>query len=72
MICTLFVRGHVEADTFLPGSRIPVLSPDVLLEAKPDYVLILPWNIAEEIKNDLRSKGLDCTFVTAVPDIVLS
>ena len=61
-----------KQDTFLPGSRIPVLSPDVLLEAKPDYVLILPWNIAEEIKNDLRSKGLDCTFVTAVPDIVLS
>ncbi len=61
-----------KQDTFLPGSRIPVLSPDVLLEAKPDYVLILPWNIAEEIKNDLRSQGLDCTFVTAVPDILLS
>ena len=60
-----------KQDTFLPGSRIPVLSPDVLLEAKPDYVLILPWNIAEEIKNDLRSQGLDCTFVTAA-DIVLS
>jgi len=61
-----------KQNTFLPGSRIPVLSPDALLEAKPDYVLILPWNIAEEIKNDLRSQGLKSTFVTAIPDIILS
>jgi len=61
-----------KQNTFLPGSRIPVLSPDTLLEAKPDYVLILPWNIAEEIKHDLSAQGIDCTFVTAVPDIVLS
>jgi len=61
-----------KQNTFLPGSRIPVLSPDALLGAKPDYVLILPWNIAEEIKNDLRSQGLKSTFVTAIPDIILS
>jgi SAM-dependent methyltransferase len=61
-----------KQNTFLPGSRIPVLPPDALLEAKPDYVLILPWNIAEEIKNDLRSQELKSTFVTAIPNIVLS
>jgi SAM-dependent methyltransferase len=34
---------------FLPGSRIPIHSPDVLRETKPDVVLILPWNLREEI-----------------------
>jgi hypothetical protein len=34
---------------YLPGSRIPVKSPDKIKETKPDYVLILPWNIKDEI-----------------------
>lgn len=34
---------------FLPGSHIPILLPDVLRERKPDIVLILPWNIADEV-----------------------
>jgi SAM-dependent methyltransferase len=34
---------------FLPGSRIPILPPDALAEQKPDYVMILPWNIADEV-----------------------
>lgn len=38
---------------FLPGSRIPVLAPDAIRERRPDYVLILPWNIKAEIKAQL-------------------
>jgi len=34
---------------FLPGSHIPILAPSVLKERKPDIVIILPWNIAEEV-----------------------
>ncbi len=37
-------QGHL-----LPGSRIPVYDPSKLAEAKPDYVLILPWNLKDEI-----------------------
>ena len=33
----------------LPGTRIPVCSPAKILETRPDYVLILPWNIRDEI-----------------------
>ncbi len=41
-------QGH-----FLPGSHIPIRSPDALLEDKPDVVLILPWNLKEEIVQQL-------------------
>jgi SAM-dependent methyltransferase len=41
-------QGH-----FLPGSHIPIRSPEVLHEAKPDVVLILPWNLKDEIVQQL-------------------
>nr|VFK29604.1 MAG: Methyltransferase domain-containing protein [Candidatus Kentron sp. MB]VFK33721.1 MAG: Methyltransferase domain-containing protein [Candidatus Kentron sp. MB]VFK76319.1 MAG: Methyltransferase domain-containing protein [Candidatus Kentron sp. MB] len=58
---------------FMPGSRIPILSPDVLRTQRPDYLLILPWNIAPEIKQQnahLAEAG--ARFVTAVPELEIS
>ena len=55
---------------YLPGSRVPVRSPDVLAEYRPDVLLILPWNIAEEVVTQLaylRASGT--RFVTAVPSL---
>lgn len=55
---------------FLPGSRIPIHAPDALSEAEPDYVVILPWNIADEVMTQLdplRASGT--RFVTAVPEL---
>lgn len=37
----------------LPGSRIPIRAPDAIFAARPDYVLILPWNLADEIRSSL-------------------
>jgi SAM-dependent methyltransferase len=53
---------------YLPGSRIPVMAPSVLLDAPPDDLLILPWNIAEEVvaqQASLRAAGT--RFLTFVP-----
>ena len=59
-----------KQDTFLPGSRIPVLSPDHIETAKPDYVLILPWNLKAEIAEQLSFiRDWDGQFVVAVPEI---
>ena len=55
---------------FMPGSHIPIYSPEALRENPPDYVVILPWNIAHEVRsqlNDLVDKG--ASFVTAVPEL---
>ncbi|MEG3618623.1 class I SAM-dependent methyltransferase [Magnetovibrio sp. PR-2] len=56
--------------TYLPGSRIPVLSPDHIETAKPDYVVILPWNLKTEIGEQLSSiRTWGGQFVVAVPQI---
>lgn len=53
---------------FMPGSHIPILPPAALAEQLPDYVLILPWNIAPEVKQQNAGLAdLGTKFVTAVP-----
>ena len=58
-----------KQDKYMPGSHIPILKPQAIFEAKPDYVLILPWNIAEEVKSQLSQDLPDTQFVTAVPEL---
>jgi hypothetical protein len=45
---TVDMNPHKQGN-FLPGTRIPVLHPDVIKETKPDYLLVLPWNLKKEI-----------------------
>lgn len=57
---------------FLPGSRLPVHEPAYLLADKPDIVLILPWNIADEIMCDMRAvRDWGGRFLRAVPQVEL-
>jgi SAM-dependent methyltransferase len=57
----------------MPGSHIPILPPSALRENRPDYLIILPWNIAAEVKvqcSDLAALGT--RFITAVPRLAVS
>jgi SAM-dependent methyltransferase len=55
---------------FLPGSHIPILPPDALTARCPDYLVILPWNIAAEVKQQNATLAEQGTkFVTVVPQI---
>ena len=57
---------------FLPGTRIPILHPDRILETRPDYVLILPWNIKDEIMQQMAVvREWGGRFVTAVPCVTI-
>jgi SAM-dependent methyltransferase len=51
-----------KQDKFMPGSHIPILSPQAIIDVKPAYVLILPWNIAAEIKASFE--GSQSYFIT--------
>jgi hypothetical protein len=58
---------------FMPGSHIPILPPCALSERRPDYLLILPWNIAEEIKAEQGMLAASGTkFITAVPRLEIA
>ncbi|MCZ2858493.1 class I SAM-dependent methyltransferase [Blastococcus sp. VKM Ac-2987] len=46
-------RNPFKQGRFLPGTHIPIHAPEALAEARPDYVLIMPWNLREEISDQL-------------------
>lgn len=63
-------KNPAKQNTLLPGSRIPVHGVEMLTTSPPDDILILPWNIKDEVVAqlaDLRKSGI--RFVTAIPEI---
>jgi SAM-dependent methyltransferase len=63
-------RNPHKQSKFLPGTHIPVVSPEALMRSRPDYVLILPWNLQEEIRQQLRDiREWGGRFVTPVPTV---
>jgi predicted TPR repeat methyltransferase len=61
-------RNPAKQDKFMPGSRIPIVNERVLYREKPDYVIILPWNLKSEVMHQMREAGLSqAKFVTAIP-----
>ncbi|MEP5764419.1 MAG: class I SAM-dependent methyltransferase [Halieaceae bacterium] len=68
LIHSVYDAAESKQGKYLPGSHIPILEPAQLAIDKPDWLLILPWNIAPEIveaQQDARSWG--CRFLVAVP-----
>lgn len=61
-------RNPHKQSKLTPGTHIPVVSPEALMQARPDYVLILPWNLASEIRSQLQPiEQWGGRFVTPVP-----
>jgi 2-polyprenyl-3-methyl-5-hydroxy-6-metoxy-1,4-benzoquinol methylase len=55
---------------FLPGVQIPIHAPDHIFETKPDYVLILPWNLKDEVTQQMAGiKNWGGRFVVAIPTL---
>lgn len=62
-------RSTAKQGRLLPGSHVPVVTPEALLAMGLDDILVLPWNIAPEIAASLRRGGFAGRLVTAVPRI---
>lgn len=57
---------------FLPGSRLPIYAPSKILEAKPDFVVMLPWNLKKEIMQEMAEvRSWGGKFVTAIPQLTV-
>ena len=55
---------------FMPGSHIPILSPQAIQQYRPDFIVIFPWNIAEEVVNlNAFARDWGAKFVTIIPDL---
>jgi SAM-dependent methyltransferase len=62
--------NHHKQGMFLPGSRVPIVDEAVLKEQRPDYVLVLPWNLMDEIGTQLRYiADWGGKLVRAVPEL---
>jgi hypothetical protein len=63
-------RSPAKQNTLLPGSRIPVYAPEKISETRPDYIVILPWNLKDEISGQMAEiRRWGGKFVTFVPDV---
>ena len=65
-------RSPAKQGHFLPGSHLPIHAPDRLAQTRPDFVLILPWNIREEVMASMAHiADWGGYFVVAVPELTV-
>jgi SAM-dependent methyltransferase len=63
-------RNPYKQGQYLPGTHIPIRHPDALEEDRPDYILILPWNLSEEIAAQLSyTRDWGARFVVPIPQV---
>ena len=63
-------RNPAKQGKYMPGSRIPILAETAITQRRPDYVVILPWNLRNEVMTQLDYiKAWGGKFVTAVPSL---
>jgi SAM-dependent methyltransferase len=63
-------RSPHKQGRFLPGTRIPIYHPDKVHESRPDYLVILPWNLKDEIMEQMSYiRNWGAQFVTLIPEV---
>lgn len=66
-------KNPAKQGKYMPGSRIPIVSPEALAKSRPDYLVILPWNIAGEVRQQNAALAkLGTQFATAVPKLEIA
>jgi SAM-dependent methyltransferase len=65
-------RSPHKQGRFLPGSHIPIHHPDMIQKTKPDYLLLFPWNIKDEIMEQMAGiRGWGGRFVAPIPEVTI-
>ena len=63
-------RSPHKQGLFLPGSHLPIKSPKNILETKPDYIIILAWNLKDEIMQQMKDiRAWGGKFVVPIPEL---
>jgi hypothetical protein len=62
-------RNPRKQGLFTPGTHIPILAPEKIFETKPDYILILPWNIKDEVMEQMKGvRDWGGKFIVPIPE----
>jgi SAM-dependent methyltransferase len=65
-------RNPYKHGRFTPGMHIPIYSPEKIDQTRPDYILILPWNLKQEIVQQMRHVSeWGCKFIVPIPDVAI-
>jgi 2-polyprenyl-3-methyl-5-hydroxy-6-metoxy-1,4-benzoquinol methylase len=65
-------RSPHKQDRYLPGVHVPICHPDKIRETKPDYVLILPWNLRDEVMHQMAHiRDWGGKFVVPIPELTV-
>jgi hypothetical protein len=65
-------KSPYKQNHFMPGVRLPIYGPEKIFETKPDYVLILPWNLQNEITVEMAAiKKWGGKFVVPIPEVLI-
>ena len=69
-IVCVFDRSPAKQGKLLPGSHVPILAPERIVEVRPDYLVVLPWNLIDEIRAEMAAiGGWGGRFVVALPRV---
>lgn len=65
-------RSPYKQGKFTPGTHIPIHAPEKIRETRPDYILILPWNLKDEIAQQVEyAREWGCQFVIPIPEVTV-
>src|SRR5262249_40377299 len=65
-------RNPYKQGRFTPGTHIPIYSPEKIRETRPDYLLILPWNLKNEIMQQMAFiRGWGGKFIVPIPETMI-
>jgi hypothetical protein len=68
---TVDISPHKQG-LYLPGSRIPIYAPEKIFETRPDYLLILPWNLQKEIMAQMAAiRQWGGQFLVLIPKVAV-
>jgi SAM-dependent methyltransferase len=68
-ISAVYDMNPAKQGKLTPGTHVPILAPSTIGDLRPDYLVILPWNIADEVRQSMAHvTQWGCRFVTAIPE----
>ena len=70
-ISTVFDASKSKQEKYMPGSHVPIKDPEKIKDLKPDCIIILPWNISNEIKNKIYSDFSKNILIKSIIDFKL-